>query len=428
LQPAEPSSHRNQKLYGFVAGWILFTVIFSAVMLRAFAVNGEPASESEAAFQPTETIASTDIAPTPLPEQQFDLGVVMRETQPTVGDDVLAGYLDAARNQLNLNWVRVQMRWDFVEPRPGAFDWATWDRFFRLASQQDDLKVMLTLLGSPRWARPPGLDPALNAPPSDLTAYRDFAVTVLRRYPNQIDAIEIWQEMNISTQWAGPDGVNAADYVEMATLAARGIREVNPNILIVSGGLEPTSNNEVTGTVDNFVYLDNMLAGGILSAVDCIGVHHNGYNVPPGVPWDNVPPNDEALFRGPFDNPHHSWSFFSTVNTSARKVVASGASVPICVTDFGWPTAEDLPSVPQALPFAADNTLQQQRRYIIEAVELMQEWGFVRLAFVDNLNSGPEGGFDPQNVGVAYSLIRPQYSQSPAWLALADLNFRAQED
>jgi hypothetical protein len=230
--------------------------------------------------------------------------------------------------------------------------------------------------------------------------------------------------MNIATQWAGPEGVNAADYVEMATLTAQGIREVDPNIIIISGGLEPTSNNEATGTADNFLYLDNMLAAGILSAVDCIGVHHNGYNVPPGVAWDSVPPDPEALFRGPFDNPHHSWSFFSTVNTSARKVVATGASVPICVTDFGWPSAEDLPTVPPALPFAADNSLEEQRRYIIEAIGLMQEWGFVRLAFVGNLNIGPEEGFNPQEAGVAYSLIRPEYRQSPAWLAIAGLNLR----
>ena len=423
-------AHRKQKLYGFVAAWVLFTVAFSAVMLRAFALNGQPAPPQEAALQPTETVPATELAPTPtpapLPEQQFDLGVYVRETQPTVEEDVLEDYLDAARNQLNLNWIKVQMRWDFVEPRQGSYDWANWDRTFRMASEQN-LKVMLTLVGSPRWARPPGLDPALNAPPSDLTTYRDFSVTVLHRYPNQIHAIEIWQEMNIATQWAGLEGVSAASYVEMTMLAAQGIREVDPNIIIISGGLEPTSDNETTGTVDDFVYLDAMLAAGILSAVDCIGVHHNGYNVPPDLPWDSVPPDDGAQFRGPFDNPHHSWSFFSTVNTAARKVIATGASVPVCVTDFGWPTAEDLPSVPQALPFAADNTLEEQRRYIVEAVRLMEEWGFVRLAFVGNLNIGPEEGFDPQNEGVAYSLIRPDYRQSPAWLALAEMNFR-QED
>ncbi|NJL95749.1 MAG: hypothetical protein HC915_19470 [Anaerolineae bacterium] len=46
------------------------------------------------------------------------------------------------------------------------------------------------------------------------------------------------------------------------------------------------------------------------------------------------------------------------------------------------------------------------------------------LAFVWNMNAGPELGFDPTRESVAYSLIRPGYAFSPAWLAIAEMDFR----
>ena len=71
---------------------------------------------------------------------------------------------------------------------------------------------------------------------------------------------------------------------------------------------------EVTA-IDDFDFLDQALAAGLLSWTECVGTHHNGYNIGPSVTWDNVPNEPTADFRGPFDNPHHSWSF----RTSRRK-------------------------------------------------------------------------------------------------------------
>jgi hypothetical protein len=94
------------------------------------------------------------------------------------------------------------------------------------------------------------------------------------------------------------------------------------------------------------------------------------------------------------------------------------------VTEFGWASTEDLPGYPQGFEFANDNTLQEQREFLVEAINLMEEWGFVRVAIIWNLNFGPEAGWEPTDDNVPYSLIRPNYIPAPAWAYIADMNFR----
>jgi len=374
-------------------------------------------------------VSAQDAVPTPtlLPVQEtaFDLGIHIRETQPNIPEEVMAGYLDAARNQLNLNWVRAQIRWDFIETEPENYNWANWDTFFRLAAEQD-LKVLVTVTGSPSWAQYPETAPNVIAPPQDSALFALFIGNLLRRYPNQIHAVEVWQNMNVRSHWVSPDGLNPAGYVRMMTFVTSIIRKVDPNIIIISGGLKATADSADGSSVDDFRYLDGLLEAGLTNYVDCIGVQHQGYNISPGVAFDAVPPDENAVFRGPFDNPHHSWSFASTLNTYARKLAAAGYPTPLCVTEFGWASSEDLPRTPSNLPFAADNTLAEQNAWLVEAVRLMQEWGFVRLAFIWNLNVSAESGFNPESANAPYSLIRPGYAVAPAWQSIADMNFRGQ--
>ena len=44
----------------------------------------------------------------------------------------------------------------------------------------------------------------------------------------------------------------------------------------------------------------------------------------------------------------------------------------------------------------------------------------MRLAFIWNLNYGPQAGYDPQNDNVPYSLIGPETTFRPAFDAVRD--------
>ncbi|KAB2861359.1 MAG: hypothetical protein F9K46_08585 [Anaerolineae bacterium] len=335
----------------------------------------------------------------------------------------MAGTLDAAANQLRLNWVKLQVRWEFVEPEEGVYDWSYLDVFFQSVPEKN-LKVLVGVVTAPEWARQPGADLTKHGPPADNQKFADFIGQLIMRYPGKIHAIEVWNEMNIDREWASINGINAPEYVEMLRVTANTIRFLDPNILVVSGALSPTGvNNEAVH--DDFRYTDELIAAGVLDVIDCYGAHHNGYNIGPNVPYDQVPNDPAATFRGPFDSPHPSWSFYTTLTTYANKISAAGSTVPLCVTEFGWATTADLGGqYPQYFEFANDNTLDESAQFLVEAIQLMESWGFVRLAFIWNLNFGPEESFNATNDNVPYSLIRPNYFLSPAWGQIAEMDFR----
>jgi hypothetical protein len=165
-----------------------------------------------------------------------------------------------------------------------------------------------------------------------------------------------------------------------------------------------------------------MIAAGLLTTTDCVGAHHNGINLSPDYTWDAVPNDPTAIFRGPFDNPHHSWSFRSTILTYANKVQLAGGAQKLCVTEFGWPSAEGLAGIPQGFDFARDNTLEEQSDFTVKALDLMESSGVVRLAFLWNLNYGAQSGWAVDNDNVAYSIIGPNFSFRPVFDAVRDWN------
>lgn len=381
--------------------------------------NNPPAQPAQQDATPTPTFAPT------LPATQqtgFDLGAQVMVPYSKDANS-MAGTLDAAANQLRLNWVKLQVRWEFVEPEEGVYDWSYLDVFFQSVTEKN-LKVLVGVVTAPEWARQPGADLTKHGPPADNQKFADFIGQLIMRYPGKIHAIEVWNEMNLDREWASINGINAPEYVEMLRVAANTIRFLDPNILVVSGALSPTGvNNEAVH--DDFRYTDELIAAGVLDVIDCYGAHHNGYNIGPNVPYDQVPNDPAATFRGPFDSPHPSWSFYTTLTTYANKISAAGSAVPLCVTEFGWATTADLGGqYPQYFEFANDNTLDESAQFLVEAIQLMESWGFVRLAFIWNLNFGPEEGFNATNDNVPYSLIRPNYFLSPAWGQIAGMDFR----
>jgi len=256
--------------------------------------------------------------------------------------------------------------------------------------------------------------------------FANFLTTLLYRYPGQVHAIEVWNEMNIDREWASVYGLSAERYVQLLQAAYGAIKAVDPGIIVISGALSPTGVNDGVGAYDDFVYMDMLIQAGLLQTTDCVGAHHNGYNIGPNVPWNNVPNDPTATFRGPFDNPHHSWSFYSTLNGYAQRIQQAGSDKKLCITEFGWPVTEDLNGFPVGFEFANDNSLAEQAQYFDEAIQLMQDWGFVWLAFVWNLNYGPQAGWDASNDNVPYSLLRPEWHPAPAYDVISAYDFRGQ--
>jgi hypothetical protein len=372
-----------------------------------------PAGGSEGA-EPQVPPATPLPGPTIPPRQDSSFGYGI-QTQAHVNTEQT---LDQVQ-QLGMNWIKQQINWKDLEPVRGQPNWDALDAIFAATSQRN-IKVMVSVTDAPDWARSVT---GRNGPPDDPQDFVNYMVAMLQRYPGAIHAVEVWNEPNLYERgWYAPGGVNAQGYMDLLIPVAAAIRQTDPGVIVISAALAPTGVNDPTIGIDDFTYNQQLIELGMLDHVDCVGAHSNGLNLPPDTAYDAGFNDPTASFRGPFDNPHHSWSFYSTLTGYHDMIVAAGRSVPLCVTEFGWPSIEGMSGqAPEGFEFAYDNTLEEQADYIVRAYQLMQEWDFVWLAFLFNLDYSPKIGGDPQHDSTMWSITAPDGSPRPAYDAVRDM-------
>ena len=352
----------------------------------------------------------------PVDDRRYQVGIQV-EQSPDFNPDNQDGWFNSVSNDLGMTWVKQQVRWELMEPQPGAIDWSVLD-FVMPSAEKFGIKLMLSIVTAPDWARENGVELGRHGPPADPQTYANFVEQILVRYPGGIHAIEVWNEQNIDREWTSIHGLSASHYVALLRQTYETVKAIDPGIVIISGALSPTGLDDGVRAYDDFSYMDQLIAAGMLDWADCVGAHHNGYNVSPDYRYSEIPNDPTAIFRGPFDNPHHSWSFRSTLEGYANRIRTAGRDTKLCVTEFGWPTVEDLDGFPAGFEFAQDNTLAEQAQWIPKAMSNMEEWGFVWLAFIWNFNYGPQAGWAVDNDNVPYSLIGPGFTFRLAYDAI----------
>lgn len=386
--------------------------LLTQAAISARASTTPPAALSLAGGTPGEGPAPT-ASPLPIADRRFGYGVVVNAL------DRPGEVLDRAQ-QLGVGWVRQPVRWADVEPEPGEQNWETLDAFFAEAAAHN-LRVIVTVTAAPNWARSVTAGDR-DGPPDNPAAYTAFISQLVQRYPGAIHAVEIWNEMNRERAWYAPGGLSASSYMELLIPAARAIRAADPGIIVVSGGLNPTGIDDGILAIDDFRYLRDLIDAGLLDYVDCVGAHHQGYNLPPTVPYDALEPDPLARFRQPYDNPHHSWSFYSTLRGYHDMIVAAGRDTPLCVTEFGWAAQGELPRAESMPAFVIDNTPEEQAAYAVQAFEQMREWEFVWFAALANLDlSLEETPAAEDDLRAYYGLLLPGGDPRPVFEAVREM-------
>ncbi|MCC6904211.1 MAG: cellulase family glycosylhydrolase [Anaerolineae bacterium] len=424
-------TRRNLQIFLF--GWLGVVLLVGACVFIGimWALNGGtrqaetmPDAAVAQSDNPTPTLALAQTpeapptaGPTPLPEPTLP-----PNQDPAFGYGIQAQlHKDTERTldmveQLGLNWIKQQIRWRDLEGTQGQPNWDALDTIFATTGERQT-KIMVSVLAAPDWARSVTAE-GKEGPPDDYQLYANYVGEMVRRYPGRIHAIELWNEQNLDREWYTAGGLSARAYVDMVALAAAQIRAADPNVIIISGALAPTGWNDATAT-DDLSYMRQMVDAGLLNHVDCVGAHANGYNIPPDVAYDAGYNDPTATFLGPFANPHPSWSFYSTLNGYHDIIVAAGSDKPLCVTEFGWASIEGMEG--EAKPgfeFAMDNSLEEQADNIVNAYRLMHDWGFVKLAFLFNLDYSPKAGGNPQDDTTMFSIQRPDGGPRPAFEAI----------
>lgn len=357
------------------------------------------------------TPAQPTKAPTISPVQDTSFGYGLQADYLT--GDVPNTVKQAKR--LRMDWIKQQVRWGVFSPAADQFDWTGFDLVIDAASQQG-LKVMLSIVTAPEWSRPSAAGLGIEGPPDDLNAYAKFVGEVVDRYKGKVHAIEVWNEQNIDAEWkTNPQVVSPEKYVEMLRLAYEIIKAKDPNIVVISGALAPTGffvGGCTEAGCDDGPYLRRMVEAGALNYVDCVGVHANGYNVPPDKTHTEGYSDPTATFNAPSTNPIPSWYFRSTLELYRDTV---NNQKPLCVTEFGWGSSEGFDFVLSGYDYVKDNTLQEQGAYIVQAFDLMKEWGYVKMAFLFNLDYAQKSPNGVQDRTAPWSIFDQSGAARPAF-------------
>jgi hypothetical protein len=422
-----------------VAGLCVFAVLFwmmggfrpaarataqaTGLPTLAVAATDAPGNQANPTTPPEGLAGGSEGCPyPPEPASGFGYGI---QSHVFVGDP--AYWMGVITGKLHLNWVKMQVRWPDVQTGIDTYFWDVLDGSMNEACN-NGLRVMVSLVAAPEFTRaqPMPAPQGQEAPPDDPQAYADFLGKLLDRYPGRIQAVEVWNEMNLEREWNTPDGVSADDYVALLKAAYTTAKAHDPNIIIISGAPAPTGINchetfpdcpasGRTSIMDDVSYLRAFVDAGGLDYADCVGTHSNGTNLPPTADGNNPPSREGYTFTGPWDNPHYSWALRSQVETYAQ--ILDGRKLQ-CVTEFGYASPVN-GQFPPGYEFAADVTEAQQGEYVVAAYNWMRDSGLVKQAFLFNLDYGPKGGDPATDDNVIFSILTKEGTPRPAFDALS---------
>jgi hypothetical protein len=308
---------------------------------------------------------------------------------------------------LGVGWVKQQVQWHTIEHGPETFDWQTLDRVVE-GADAFGFNVLLTVTHAPDWTREVEAE---SGPPSDYREFRRFMEQLSRRYRDRVEAYELWNEPNLAREWRG-DTLDATRFVALVAEGAAGVRTGDPEALIISGAPAVTGIDDGSMAVSDRVFLRGMLEAGITDHVDAIGAHPYGYGNPPDESFQ-----DESHVASSH-NDHPTFFFRDTLEDYRGIMVEHGVGGhQIWVTEFGWPSPEGIGDMDlTGWEYAREITETEQADYIVRAYHMGDERPWVGPMFLWNLNLAVIWGSD--NSFSAYSLLRPDGSYRPAYVAL----------
>lgn len=375
----------------------------TAVAATAAALPATPALTATPQASPTPAFPL--YSGPPLPRAQLGIQLHLhREDQ-----DALFAHL----NNLPLGWVKVQVSWKLHEPAPGeleAFRFEELDRFVSRAHAQG-LRILLGVAKAPEWSR---ATTEMDGPPQDYALFTRFMQQLAQRYAGQVAAYELWNEPNLQREWEG-EPLSAARTVALIRAGAAGVAAGDPAALVISAAPATTGVDDGVVAIDDRRFLREMLAAGLGDFVDGIGVHPYGWANPPEASAAN--PDGVA----PSHNNHPSFFYGDTLRDYRALLVQTGyPDLPLWVTEFGWGSYEQMGSgAPAGAEFMDHVSEWQQALYTLRAFALAQEQPAVGPLFLWNLNFAAT--FGNAFTESAYSILRPDGSPRPAYLALQAL-------
>lgn len=193
--------------------------------------------------------------------------------------------------EMGAPWVVEYFPWAYFEPRPGRYEWRRADMIVDHARAQG-LRVIARIDYVPEWARPA----ETTSRYLDRDQYPDYARFVAAfaaHFAGRVEAIIIWNEPNLSSEW-GYRLPDAAAYTELLRQSYLTIKAVAPEMRVLAAGLAPTMAPPGSEWgMDDLLYLEAMYQAGAGSYFDGLAMHAYGWTFP----HDDPPARDQVNFR-----------------------------------------------------------------------------------------------------------------------------------
>jgi len=308
-------------------------------------------------------------------------------------------------------WVKQRFEWRNIEKTAkNQFEWNEPDIVVDRINK-NGLGIIARLDNQPDWARRDKIFPA-SGPPDTMEDWKDFVEQMAERYKGKIQAYEIWNEPNITREWGNvkPD---AKAYTELLKVSYAAIKKADPNAIVISAGLSPTT--EVSDrAISDTQYLREMYASGVKDNFDMLGIHAPGFKAAPDVDpqvvasdpqFNNNDPSADALRR--------AYSFRHAEDM--RKIMEEGGdgAKQIAIMEMGW-TSDTRPNSPYAWHAVSE---EQKAEYLVKALQYARtNWsGWVGLMSIIYIPS-PE--WTPSDEQYYWSITNPDGTVRPAYDAI----------
>jgi hypothetical protein len=185
----------------------------------------------------------------------------------------------------------------------------------------------------------------------------------------------------------------------MLKAAYTAVKAVDPDALVISGGLATTGNGSDSAYGD-LAYLQGMYDAGAKGYFDALGSHPYGFGQSP----DTVHPDGLSLSR--VEEQH------AVMQTN------DDGDTPIWITEAGWVLKSDWDLGEHA---SVGVTEQQQAKYLAQTyAKAAQDWPFVDAVFLFNLDFSTVPWYPAAEPMRWYSILNPYRTPRPAYTTLRD--------
>jgi hypothetical protein len=328
----------------------------------------------------------------------------------------LWGHREEADRDLQLakdagfQWVKQRFEWRNIEKNAkNEWEWNEPDIVVNKINTAG-LGIIARLDNQPDWARRDKIFPA-SGPPDRMEDWKDYVQQVAERYKGRILAYEIWNEPNISREW-GNQKPDAKAYAEMLRISYTEIKKIDPNAVVISAGLSPTS--EVSErAISDVQFLRDMYAAGAKDTFDVLGVHAPGFKAPPDMDPAQVASDPQYNNNDPSpENLRRVYSFRHAEDM--RKIMEENGdqAKQVAVMEMGW-TSDTRPNSPYAWHAVTED---QKAEYLVKAIQYAKtNWNWVGLMSIIYISS-PE--WTPSDEQYYWAITNPDGTPRPAYNSL----------